>query len=175
VLPSELDGDPTLTEVDRRATSLRQSFAGIELTRQLIDEAIETAKGDAGCIYLLSADAQSLRQVVSRNIPAELMTVELRVGQGVSGMAAASRASQCIDDYPSHPLAREPFLSHDLRSVFACPLLSEDHLVGVLCITSHTAGHRFGPREVRVMELIGLHLARVIRAAQLMGRDVFAS
>jgi GAF domain-containing protein len=175
VPPSELDGDPALTEVNRRAISLRQALSGVDLTRQLLGEAIESGRGDAGCIYLLSTERQSLRQVVSRNIPAELMAVELPVGQGVSGMAAASRMTQRIDDYPSHPMAREPFLSHDLRSVLACPLVWENHLVGVLCVTSHTAGHRFGAREVKAVEVVGLYVAEAIRAAQVAGRDIFAS
>ena len=160
--PPGIDGDAALLEAHRQALALREASSGAAVVERLLAHAIAVSKGDAGCIYVLDADRQRLRQAVSRNIPAELTVVELAVGQGVAGAAAASRTSQRIDHYPTHPFAREPFLSHGVQAVIAAPLLCEDSLLGVVNVTSYSAGHRFQTPEVRALELVAFHLSAVM-------------
>jgi hypothetical protein len=111
-----IECDDFLRPAHEHVLALRNNGVGTELVHDLLDYAIATSRADAGCIYLFIAATSRLRQVVSRNIPPELAAIELSLGQGVAGAAAAHRATQRIDHYPTHPLAREPFLSEGLQA-----------------------------------------------------------
>jgi len=164
-MPDELgiQCDDFLRPAREHVLALRDKSVGTELVHDLLDYAIATSKADAGCIYLFIAATSRLRQIVSRNIPPELAAIELSLGEGVAGAAAANRTTQCIDHYPTHPLAREPFLSEGLQAVIAAPLLRDDRVLGVLTVTSYSAA--FSVKSRRLIELIADHIAAAMAAA----------
>jgi signal transduction histidine kinase/CheY-like chemotaxis protein/HPt (histidine-containing phosphotransfer) domain-containing protein len=141
----------------------------VEHARQLshADGAAVYGYDETSDVFRLLADSQLDRRVVEA-----LRAQPVRMGEGVTGRAAASRRPIQVPDVtadPSYPerLRRIVALGR-ARALLALPLLREDHVLGVLLLSRNTPGE-FAPAAVELVKTfasqsaIALHNARLYR------------
>ncbi len=148
VVNTTLDLDTTLRRV-------------AELVRKVIDYEIFG-------ILLLNEKTQELRirfQVGYSHGVAE--RVRIKVGEGVTGLAAQRREPILVDDVTQDPR----YISGvaNVRSELAVPLIVKNRLIGVINIESPQPGH-FTEEHKRLLTLIGSRMAVGIENARLYTR-----
>jgi sigma-B regulation protein RsbU (phosphoserine phosphatase) len=148
VVNTTLDLDTTLRRV-------------AELVRKVIDYEIFG-------ILLLNEKTQELRfrfQVGYAREIAERMRI--KVGEGVTGIAAQRREAILVDDVTKDP--RYISAAHNVRSELAVPLIIKNRLIGVIDIESPQPNH-FTEEHKRLLTLIASRMAVGIENAQLYTR-----
>ena len=163
--PDDLKIEPLLLEVADVVnttldldTTLRRVA---ELVRKVIDYEIFA-------ILLVNEKAQDLRirfQVGYAREVAERMKV--KIGEGVTGMAAQRREAILVDDVSKHP-EYIPVVA-GVRSELAIPLIVKNRIIGVLNLEAQEAG-RFTEEHKRLLMLIGSRMAVGIENARLYTR-----
>ena len=148
VVNTTLDLDTTLSRV-------------AELVRKVIDYEIFA-------ILLVNEKAQDLRIRFQVGYAREVAErVKIKIGEGVTGMAAQKREAILVDDVSKHPeyISGAP----DVRSELAIPLIVKNRVIGVLNLETHEAG-RFTDEHKRLLTLIGSRMAVGIENARLHTR-----
>jgi phosphoserine phosphatase RsbU/P len=148
VVNTTLDLDTTLRRV-------------AELVRKVIDYEIFA-------ILLVNEKAQDLRIRFQVGYAREVAErVKIKIGEGVTGLAAKRREAILVDDVSKHPeyISAAP----DVRSELAIPLIVKNRVIGVLNLETHEAG-RFTEEHKRLLTLIASRMAVGIENARLHTR-----
>ncbi len=85
--------------------------------------------------------------------------VEIPLGRGVCGTAAASRETQRVDDV--HAFAGHIACDAESRSEIVVPLIAGDRLIGVLDIDSPVPGRFSAADQAEIEELAGIYLESI--------------
>ena len=148
VVNTTLDLDTTLRRV-------------AELVRKVIDYEIFA-------ILLVNEKAQDLRIRFQVGYAREVAErVKIKIGEGVTGLAAKLGEAILVDDVSKHPeyISAAP----DVRSELAIPLIVKNKVIGVLNLETHEAG-RFTDEHKRLLTLIASRMAVGIENARLHTR-----
>ena len=148
VVNTTLDLDTTLRRV-------------AELVRKVIDYEIFA-------ILLVNEKTQELRIRFQIGYARELAErMKIKIGQGVTGMAAQRREAIRVDDVSKHPeyISAVP----NVRSELAIPLIVKNRVIGVLNLEAQQAD-RFTEEHKRLLMLIGSRMAVGIENARLYTR-----
>jgi len=148
VVNTTLDLDTTLRRV-------------AELVRKVIDFEIFA-------ILLVNEKAQDLRIRFQVGYAREVAErVKIKIGEGVTGLAAKLGEAILVDDVSKHPeyISAAP----DVRSELAIPLIVKNKVIGVLNLETHEAG-RFTDEHKRLLTLIASRMAVGIENARLHTR-----
>src|SRR4051812_24400900 len=148
VVNTTLDLDTTLSRV-------------AELVRKVIEYEIFA-------ILLVNEKAQDLRIRFQVGYAREVAErIKIKIGEGVTGMAAQRREAILIDDVSKHPeyIPGAP----NVRSELAIPLIVKNRVIGVLNLETREAG-RFNEEHKRLLTLIGSRMAVGIENARLHTR-----
>jgi sigma-B regulation protein RsbU (phosphoserine phosphatase) len=148
VVNTTLDLDTTLRRV-------------AELVRKVIDYEIFG-------ILLLNEKTQELRFRFQVGYAREIAErVRIKVGEGVTGIAAQRREAILVDDVSQDP--RYISAAHNVRSELAVPLIVKNRLIGVIDIESPQPNH-FTEEHKRLLTLIASRMAVGIENARLYTR-----
>jgi len=156
----------TLFEIDR---VISQSLDLDELLKEAIAKTIQVTSSDAGWIYLLGEDGETLNLKTYLGISDELAkkAAELKVGQGVSGIAVRTGkpVTMDIENYPVNELLT--LLKKDnVTSLAGMPLIAKGKVLGAIIISSRM--HRiFGKEEIDVLASIGNQIGVAVENARL--------
>jgi len=148
VVNTTLDLDTTLSRV-------------AELVRKVIEYEIFA-------ILLVNEKAQDLRIRFQVGYAREVAErIKIKIGEGVTGIAAQRREAILIDDVSKHPeyISGAP----NVHSELAIPLIVKNKVIGVLNLETHEAG-RFTEEHKRLLTLIGSRMAVGIENARLHTR-----
>ena len=148
VVNTTLDLDTTLRRV-------------AELVRKVIDYEIFA-------ILLVNEKAQDLRIRFQVGYAREVAErVKIKIGEGVTGLAAKRGEAILVDDVSKHPeyISAAP----NVHSELAIPLIAKNRVIGVLNLETHEAG-RFTEEHKRLLTLIGSRMAVGIENARLHTR-----
>ena len=149
VVNTTLDLDTTLRRV-------------AELVRKVIDYEIFA-------ILLVNEKAQELRIRFQVGYAREIAErIKVKIGEGVTGMAAQRREAILVDDVSRHP----EYISvvAGVHSELAVPLIVKNRVIGVLNLEAQEAG-RFTEEHKRLLTLIGSRMAVGIENARLYTRS----
>jgi len=160
-LPAEsllLDlADALATSLDLDTTLRRVA----EVVRKIIDYEIFA-------ILLLNEKTQELRFRFQVGYPAEFAErTKIKVGHGVTGLAAQSRQAVLIDDVRTDSRYIEAV--PNVCSELAIPLITKNRVVGVIDIEAREPG-AFTEEHQRILTLIASRMAAGIENAQLYTR-----
>ena len=148
VLATSLDLDTTLRRV-------------AEVVRRVIDYEIFA-------ILLLNEKTQELRFRFQIGYPPEFAERgRIKVGQGVTGLAAQTRQAVLIDDVRDDPRYIEAV--PNVCSELAIPLITKNRVIGVIDIEGREPG-AFTDEHRRVLTLVASRMAAGIENAQLYTR-----
>jgi len=157
--------DPLLLEVsDVMATSLDLDTTlrrVAEVVRKVIDYEIFA-------ILLLNEKTQELRFRFQVGYPPEFAErARIKVGVGVTGLAAQLRQTILIDDVTQDP--RYVAALPNVRSELAVPLTTKNRVIGVIDLEARDPGY-FTEEHSRLLSLIASRMAAGIENAQLYTR-----
>jgi len=148
VLATSLDLDTTLRRV-------------AEVVRKVIDYEIFA-------ILLLNEKTQELRFRFQVGYPTDFAErSRIKVGQGVTGLAAQSRQAVLINDVRNDPRYIEGV--PNVCSELAIPLISKNRVIGVIDIEGREPG-AFSEEHLRILTLVASRMAAGIENAQLYTR-----
>jgi sigma-B regulation protein RsbU (phosphoserine phosphatase) len=148
VLATSLDLDTTVRRV-------------AEVVRKVIDYEIFA-------ILLLNEKTQELRFRFQTGYPAEFAARgRVKLGQGVTGLAAQLRQAILIDDVTKDPRYIEAV--PNVRSELAIPLTTKNRVIGVIDLEARQPGY-FTEEHRRVLTLVASRMAAGIENAQLYTR-----
>ncbi len=132
-----------------------------EVVRKVIDYEIFA-------ILLLNEKTQELRFRFQVGYPPELTErARVKVGEGVTGLAAQSRQAVLVDDVTKDPryIAAVP----NVRSELAVPLTVKNRVIGVMDLEARGLGY-FNEEHKRLLTLLASRIASGIENAQLYTR-----
>ena len=148
VLATSLDLDTTLRRV-------------AEVVRKVIDYEIFA-------ILLLNEKTQELRFRFQTGYAAEFTDrARIKVGEGVTGLAAQSRQAILVEDVRTDPRYIEAV--PNVCSELAIPLITKNRVIGVIDLEAREPGH-FTEEHRRVLTLVASRMAAGIENAQLYTR-----
>jgi GAF domain-containing protein len=119
----------------------------------LLEGAVELTGGNFGLVARWD-DARQVLHPVWNTLPLPGAPVEVRLGEGAGGQAAARRASVTINDYRDAPAAVPQAVDAGLHAAMAAPLLHEARLLGVVTVASSAPGKQFAPEDASLLELM---------------------
>jgi len=162
---SSLHVEPLLLEVsDVLATSLDldTTLSRIaEVVRKVIDYEIFA-------ILLLNEKTQELRFRFQVGYPLEFSErARVKVGEGVTGLAAQSRQAILVDDVTQNPTYIAAV--SNVRSELAVPLIAKNKVIGVIDLEARNPGY-FNEEHKRLLTLVASRIAGGIENAQLYTR-----
>jgi phosphoserine phosphatase RsbU/P len=132
-----------------------------EIIRHVIDYQIFA-------ILLLNEKTQELRfRFAIGHTPETIEKTRVKMGEGVTGLAAQNREPILIEDVRNTPFYIEA-LPH-VRSELAIPLIVKNRVIGVIDIESTQANY-FTPEHSRLLAVVGSRIAIGIENARLYTR-----
>jgi sigma-B regulation protein RsbU (phosphoserine phosphatase) len=147
VLATSLDLDTTVRRV-------------AEVVRGVIDYEIFA-------ILLLNEKTQELRFRFQVGYPPEIELTRIKVGEGVTGLAAQLKQAVRIDDVTKDQRYIEAVAN--VRSELAIPLITKNRVIGVIDLEAREPGY-FTEEHQRVLTLVASRMAAGIENAQLYTR-----
>ncbi len=155
-----------LFEIDRVVS---QSLYLDDLLREAITKTIQVTSSDAGWIYLLEEDGETLSLKTYEGISQELAQAasKLKMGQGVSGMAveAGKPVIMDIENYPYEDIL--PLMVKDnITSLAGIPLVAKGKVLGAMTLSN--SSHRiFSSDDIEVLSSIGIQIGVAVENARL--------
>ncbi len=101
--------------------------------------------------------------------------IRLKMGQGIAGSAAASRATLNISDAANDPRlfrAADSASHFQTRNLLAVPMIERGRLIGVLEVVNKVGADTFSPLDVHVTEMFSGIAAAAVANARLIERQI---
>ncbi len=149
-----------------------ESLGQDERLKRVLGVTADTLQMDAGGVYLLEPDGETMTLRAARGHTPEFLAnvASQKIGEGVLGKAVAEKKPMVVDiaDYPSERLA--PAVAREgMQTIVALPILWQDHLVGAMILSSQTP-RSLAPQELQLLTAIGHSLGIWVRNARLYER-----
>ncbi|MDO8671397.1 MAG: GAF domain-containing protein [Dehalococcoidia bacterium] len=138
-----------LEAVKRVSSALRTAQTLDEMLPDLLDETLKVLDAEAGSIWLYEANSESLSPTVSRGWFSRIDHLQLKSGEGISGMVFATGAAHLSREFLHDPLVH-PTRHHQMPAGWggACaPIRSAQANIGVLFVSVQL------PRELTTGEV----------------------
>ncbi len=140
-----------------------------ELMQLIVDRSTAAMRAEVCSLYLVDRDGAGLTLAATNGVDREHIGVaRLEIGQGITGLAASTRAPVISTDLANDPrCAWIRGVDHErFTSILAVPLEVTDRVVGVLNVKT-VERREFAPPEVRRLSMIASLLAGVVERRRL--------
>jgi len=154
------------------ASTLTSSLELDEILNQTLGLVMNYMKVEAGEIFLLEDDRESLRMVLHRGQAAEAFWMRnfFKVGEGYVGIVAETRKPLVSADLAKDSrFPREAVVKAGFKQIACIPLLSGDNLMGVLSVSAR-GKDPIDDRSVEMLAAVGNWAGLAIENAQLHER-----
>ncbi len=155
-----------LYDIDR---VISQTLDIDSIFQNALTKALEVTETEAGGIYLLEEDGETLNLKAHLGISQELATSlsKIKVGQGVSGMAVKSGkpVAMDIEKYPSPELVA-PLIKEGIVSIASSPLIAKGKVLGALTF-ANKRGRPISQDDLELLASIGSQIGITVENARL--------
>jgi signal transduction histidine kinase len=151
------------------ASTLTSSLELDEILNKTLGLVMNYLKVEAGEIFLLEEDRETLRMVLHRGQAAEAFWTRnlFRVGEGFIGLVAQSGKPLISNDLGSDiRFLREAVVQAGFRQMACIPLLAGEDLMGVLSVATRSADP-FDDRNIELLAAVGNWAGLAIENARL--------
>lgn len=151
------------------ASTLTSSLELDEILNKTLGLVMNYMRVEAGEIFLLEEDGKSLRMVLHRGQAAEAFWTRnvFKVGDGYIGMVAETRKPVVSNDLANDVrFLREAVVKAGFRQIACIPLLSGEHLMGVMNVAT-LGTEPIDDRNVEMMAAVGNWAGLAIENARL--------
>jgi PAS domain S-box-containing protein len=145
------------------------------LLRLIIDRAVGLVGASAGVIFLWDAERQLLVPRAWHAHGDWMKDLSLRLGEGVTGIAAQRREGMIVNDYRSSAHALPLLLEHvGVTAALAEPLIFRDRLLGAVVVNQIASPRQFTGADQHTLRLFAAQAAIAIENARLFAEAMHA-
>jgi len=126
----------------------------------IVREAVQLVRASSGSVVLVNPTNGFLEIHASQGLPANVTSLKLRVGEGVTGWVARTGRAACVGEVKQDP--RYIMLRPEVRSELAVPLEVNGEVRGVLNVDSDRAD-AFSAADQELLEALAAQATRVIQ------------
>lgn len=151
------------------ASTLTSSLELDEILKKTLTLVMEYMKVEAGEIFLLEEDKNTLRMVLHRGQAAEAFWTQnsFKIGSGIIGMVAMKRQPIVTANLAGDErFLRKAVVRAGFRQLACIPLLSGENLMGVMSVATREADP-FDQRNVEMLSAVGAWAGLAIENARL--------
>jgi GAF domain-containing protein len=173
-----IENSRLLEEMERRAEEMNTLYqTSLELAGQaslpdllkvIVERAVRIAGCDNGTLYLMRPDGKGLEAAVTHNLPAKYAAAVRRLGEGLSGRAAAEGRPIAVENYTAEGLFDGLYQDIALGRAIAVPMRREGRVVGVLSVANGERTGAFPPDAIRLVSLLADQAAIAIENTRLL-------
>jgi nitrate/nitrite-specific signal transduction histidine kinase len=163
------DRTQELSTLNAIAATVSQSLDLDEVLNLALDQTLQAIDIEAGGIYLLDEEANTLNLASQRGFSAQAVSEinRLQVGEGFSGRVIESGEPLVVPDVSTDPrLTRMVVRKDGLRSLAVTPLNSKGRVLGTIFAITHDA-REFTEQDVQLLTSIGNQIGVAVENARL--------
>lgn len=138
------------------------------LLEAIVRRAANLVETQAGAIYLMNEDGQSITLEVTHNLPGSYLGTTLKLGEGLSGQIAEQKSYYAVDDYKTWPGRATVYQELPFRRMLGVPLIMGDNLIGVINVVDLEKAGSFTEDEIQSVRLFADQAAIAIKNSQLL-------
>lgn len=163
--------------LERRARELESLYkTSLEINAQIdlmtllntiVEQAASLFNAPMGTLYLMEPDGETLKLVVSYNLPANYLGIILRLGEGLSGRIALTGEPMMVSDYAQWEGRSSIFEQAGFRRVLGAPLKVKGKIIGAINVSDNLATGPYSAEEIRLLQLIADQAAIAVENARL--------
>jgi phosphotransferase system enzyme I (PtsP) len=165
--PNPKIGVTTLEDI---SALILQSHDLDETLRNIVNLVARRMHSDVCSIYLLDADNETLRLQASKGLSRKAVgKVTLRIGEGLTGMAAQKRHAIAIEEPQEHPSYRyfKETGEERFHSFLGIPLFDRNNPLGVIVLQTRTP-RQFNKEEISALSTIAFQITSIVVNARLL-------
>jgi PAS domain S-box-containing protein len=168
-LRERIDAQRTLSEIAAQIAALHEPQTVLD---RAVADAARLLHADRAQINLLADEGEHLdRPIAAAPVPPSPDDVEVPIGSGIAGMAAAERRVRWTGDYLAdtdfpHDEGDARIEAQSIRSMISAPLIGTDRLLGTLTVQSMEAS-AFGSDDAELLQLLADQAAITLTNARL--------
>ena len=138
------------------------------LLQAVLERAVALLRVSHGELAIFHAASQELEIVASHNVGKRDTTgTRMAVGEGAMGHVARTHEPLIIDNYLEWAGHSAQYAQVDFHGVMVAPLLMGGRLVGAIAFMDRNPDRRFGPDDLRLLNLFAPQAAIAIENARL--------
>ena len=139
---------------------LQSTLEPQEALQLIVDEAVRLVGASSGSTVLVNPTTGFLEIHAGSGLPKGAMTLQLRVGEGITGWVARTGKPARVGNVTADP--RYVMVRPEIRSELAVPLLVRDEVRGVLNVDSDRED-AFSADDQELLEALAVQSARLIQ------------
>ncbi|MEJ2525091.1 MAG: phosphoenolpyruvate--protein phosphotransferase [Desulfuromonadales bacterium] len=159
-----------VTTLEDISALILQSHDLDDTLRNIVNLVAKRMQTDVCSIYLLDADNQTLRLQASKGLSRKAVgKVTLRIGEGLTGMAAQKRHAIAIEEPQDHPRYRyfKETGEERFHSFLGIPLFDRKNPLGVIVLQTKEP-RQFSKEEISALATIAFQVASIVVNARLL-------
>jgi phosphotransferase system enzyme I (PtsP) len=169
-MPRKTDSKIGVATLEDISALILQSHDLDETLRNIVTLVARRMHTDVCSIYLLDADRQTLRLRATRGLSRRAVgKVTLRIGEGLTGMAAQKRHAIAIEEPQEHPSYRyfKETGEERFHSFLGIPLFEHNDPLGVIVLQTRDP-RQFSKEEISALSTIAFQITSIVVNARLL-------
>ncbi len=169
-MPRKSDSKIGVTTLEDISALILQSHDLDETLRNIVTLVARRMHTDVCSIYLLDADLLTLRLRATKGLSRKAVgKVTLRIGEGLTGMAAQKRHAIAIEEPQEHPSYRyfKETGEERFHSFLGIPLFERNDPLGVIVLQTK-APRQFNKEEISALSTIAFQITSIVVNARLL-------
>ena len=143
-----------------------------DLLQAVLERAIQLLKVSHGELAIFHREREELEIVASYNLGRKDTTgTRMKVGEGAMGHVALTREPYIIPDYHAWVSRSDQYAQSAFHAVMVAPLLMGRQLVGAIAFMDQDVTRKFGPEDLRLLDLFAPQAAVAIENARLFSAE----
>jgi phosphotransferase system enzyme I (PtsP) len=169
-MPRKLNSKIGVTTLEDISVLILQSHDLEETLSNIVNLVARRMHTDVCSIYLLDSDNETLRLQASKGLSRKAVgKVTLRIGEGLTGMAALKRHAIAIEEPQEHPSYRyfKETGEERFHSFLGIPLFDRNNPLGVIVLQTK-APRQFNKEEISALSTIAFQITSIVVNARLL-------
>jgi GAF domain-containing protein len=139
----------------------------------IIQKATALLEADGGCLYRYEEATELLLPQAWHNLPPQIpiSSLQLTLGEGVTGRAASQRQGLLVNDYQTSPHGMPLFVVQGVTAAVAQPLIGAGKLLGVVTVGRWLRTSPFTAQDQALLETLAHQAAIALDNAELYERE----
>lgn len=159
-----------ITTIEDISALILQSHDLDETLRNVVNLVARRMHTDVCSIYLLDEDQQTLRLRATKGLSRRAVgKVTMRIGEGLTGMAARKRHAVAIEEPQNHPSYRyfKETGEERFHSFLGIPLFDRSNPLGVIVLQTREV-RQFSKEEISALATIAFQISSIVVNARLL-------
>ncbi|TQE76440.1 GAF domain-containing protein [Leptospira noguchii] len=154
-----------LRSIQEVATAMNSTLDPDKLLDLILERCIQICEVGSGSLMLVNEKENVLDIVTFRGMNPSVRTkVKLKVGEGITGIVAASGEGMIVSDVTANP--HYISIKDDIMSELAVPMIVEDIVIGVISLDSSRKG-AFNEEHLEIISTLANQAAQIFKNLQI--------